>query len=213
MIDVVIIGAGGFGRETLDVLEAVNQESSELVYRILGVVDDLPSEVNLERLAARGYQHLGSIQQWCAHRSGDAFLPAVGDPESRRSIVELIHQVPTLDLVVHPSVSIGSGLRAGGGSVICAQATISTNVVIGSFVHINPGVIIGHDVVIDDFVSVNPGAVISGEVKLSSEVLVGAGSTILQGLSVGERSVVGAAACVTKAIPAGVIAKGVPATW
>ena len=49
---VVVVGASGFGRECLDVLEAMAAAGSPV--EVAGVVDDGPSELNLERLAARG---------------------------------------------------------------------------------------------------------------------------------------------------------------
>ena len=50
---VVIIGAGGVGREALDVLQAINNRSSVDSLNLLGVVDSAPSDLNLGRLAAR----------------------------------------------------------------------------------------------------------------------------------------------------------------
>ena len=40
--DLLVVGAGGFGRETLDVLAAINRVA--VTYRVLGVVDDGPRD-------------------------------------------------------------------------------------------------------------------------------------------------------------------------
>ena len=50
---IVVVGAGGFGRETLDVVEAVNAAASQPAFEVLGVVDDAPSAENLVRLKSR----------------------------------------------------------------------------------------------------------------------------------------------------------------
>jgi hypothetical protein len=54
LTDLVIVGAGGHGRETLDVVEAINDRSQR--WRFLGFIDD--GTVDAERLARRGAPHL-----------------------------------------------------------------------------------------------------------------------------------------------------------
>lgn len=208
--DIVVIGAGGFGRETLDVIEAINVVAGEPRWNVVGVIDDATGSIHLERLAARGYRHLGSIQ---ANRALIASIPrvtAIGDPRIRVAVDSEIHGELAPPLI-HPAAVVGSEATIGEGVVICAGAQLSTNLVIGRNVHINPGAIVGHDAVIDEFVSINPGAVVSGEVHIGTRALVGAGAVILQGLRVGSGSRVGAAACVTKDVAADATVVGVPA--
>ncbi|MCU1546596.1 MAG: putative acetyltransferase EpsM, partial [Homoserinimonas sp.] len=49
--EVVVVGAGGFGRETLDVIEAAISAGQPIVLR--GVVDSGPRVIDLQRLADR----------------------------------------------------------------------------------------------------------------------------------------------------------------
>jgi hypothetical protein len=63
---VVVVGASGFGRECLDVLEAMVAAGSAV--EVVGVVDDGPSDLNLERLTARGTPHLGPVDGWLGNR-------------------------------------------------------------------------------------------------------------------------------------------------
>ncbi|MCL2482043.1 MAG: NeuD/PglB/VioB family sugar acetyltransferase [Propionibacteriaceae bacterium] len=212
MISLVVIGAGGFGRETLDVVEAINQASGQSIYRVRGVVDDHPLPVNVERLEHRGYQWLGTLDQWLSGGGSDEYVVGVGSPQARRAIVDQIATrfVPAAGLV-HPQAVIGSQAVIGPGSVVCAGTMVSTNVHLGRHVHLNPAVTIGHDTILADFVSINPGGIVSGEVLIETGVLVGAGAVILQGLIVQEQSTVGASACVVKDVEPGRIVKGVPA--
>lgn len=212
MKPVVVIGAGGFGREVLDVLESLQQRSTTH-FDILGVIDDSPSSVSLSRMEDRGYPYLGRLDRWLERGIAAMYIVAIGNPTVRKRICSTIESFESLEpfTVVHPSAVIGSAVRLGKGSVVCAGVNISTNVAVGDHVHLNPGVIIGHDSILHSFVSVNPGAIVSGDVMVDEESLLGAGAVVLQGLTVGAGSTVGAGAVVTRNVGTKVVVKGVPA--
>lgn len=210
---VVVVGASGFGRECLDVVEAMQTAGADV--EILGVVDDSPSEINLERLADRGIPYLGGLDSWLTtDPASTMYVLGIGSPRIRRLLVERLDASGINPFTaVHPSAVIGTQPVIGAGSVICAGAVVSTNVRLGRHVHINPSVTVGHDSALQDFVSINPAAVISGEVDVRSGTLVGAAATVLQNLTVGEDALIGAGAVVTKDVPRGVTAVGIPARW
>lgn len=210
-VRVVVIGASGFGRECLDVVEAMIAVDEPL--ELVGVVDDGPAPRNLERLSARGVSYLGTVGEWLgAQAIPNRYVLGIGDPATRRRLVARLDAAGARPLAaVHPTATFGARSPVGEGTVVCAGATVSTNVRFGRHVHVNPNATIGHDVVLEDFVSVNPAAVVSGEVRVGAGTLLGASSTVLQNLSVGESAVVGAGAVVTRDTPGGVVAKGVPA--
>ncbi|MCE1173112.1 MAG: NeuD/PglB/VioB family sugar acetyltransferase [Propionibacteriales bacterium] len=211
--ELVVVGAGGFGRQTLDVIEAIVSASASPIYEVRGVLDDRPSEVNLQRLAARGYRWLGSISDALAGEPGHYAL-AVGHPAIRQQLAAQFDAHGWLPAtLVHPTVILGSVGTIGEGSIICGGVQLSTNLRLGRHVHINPNATVGHDADLADFVSVNPGAIISGEVGIGTRVLVGAGAVVLQGLSVGPDVTIGACACVTHDVPPGVTVVGVPGRW
>lgn len=208
----IIIGAGGFGRETVDVVLAQNQSSRRPIYDLLGVVDSSPSQINMERLARLGIAYLGSEKEWLASGRRAYYLVGVGNPQVRRLISARLDDAGSAPgTAIHPSASIGSSSSVGPGSVICAGARVATNVTVGRHVHINANVAVGHDTKLDDFVSLNPGSIVSGDVTCDAGVLVGAGAVVLQGLTVSSDAVVGASACVTKDVNPGRVVKGVPA--
>ncbi|MFS0911774.1 NeuD/PglB/VioB family sugar acetyltransferase [Microbacterium sp. 179-I 3D2 NHS] len=207
----IVVGAGGFGRETLDVIEAINAVSPSPIWTVTGVVDDAPSGADLARLAARGYAHLGAIDDNRERFAAARHVVAIGSPATRARVVARLDDGRTADALVHPRAVVGSQARLSHGVVVCSGAQISTNVTLGAHVHVNPGAIIGHDATLGSFVSVNPGAVISGAVEVGEGSLVGAAAVVLQGLRVGRAATVGAAACVTRDVEPGVVVKGVPA--
>lgn len=209
-IAVVVIGAGGFGREALDVIAAMDRTRDGL--HVVGVVDSAPSAQNLARLADRGVRYLGTEDEWLSSGNDASFVVGVGNPSARSRIAERWIDADLSPVtVVHPSAVVGSMSTIGAGSVVCAGVQISTNVQLGEFVHLNPNATVGHDSVLERCVSINPGAIVSGEVHIATRSLVGAGAVILQGLTLGRDSVVGAAACVVRDIEASAVVKGVPA--
>lgn len=210
--EIVVVGAGGFGRETLDVIEAINAGNGTHAWTVVGVADDEPSDTNLERLAARGYAYLGPLD---AVREGDdarRYVIGVGTPEARARIADAFAdagwEAPAL---IHPTARIGSAVTVGDGTIVCAGVQVSTNTQLARHVHLNPGAIIGHDGMLEDYVSVNPRAVVSGDVRVGARSLIGAAAVVLQGLTVGEGATVGAAACVTRSVAPGRTVVGIPA--
>jgi len=209
--DFVIVGAGGFGRETIDTYLAA-RAAGMTTLNLLGVIDDSLGPVAGDLLSRMGVAHLGTAEEFFGQDREAQAIIAIGDPAARAGVARRWRgrMVPAEPLV-HPTAVVGTLTRLGRGSVVCAGAIVSTNVMLGVSVHLNPGTVIGHDAVLDDFVSVNPGAVVSGNVHVQRESLIGAGSCILQGLTVGANATVGASACVTKDVEPERTVKGVPA--
>jgi len=212
-LPLVILGAGGFGREAFDVVLAHNAASGlpqrPNVFEMLGFLDD--GEPDPDRLARQGARHLGPTSSLADYR-GCFYLIGVADPTVRRRLAgEADAGGLQAVTVIHPSAAIGTQLTVAPGTVICSHVSVSTNVLLGPHTHLNPNCVIGHDCVLTDYVTVYPGATISGNVTLRSQVQVGTGAAIVQGLTIGERTFVGAGAAVVDDLHADVVAVGVPA--
>lgn len=211
---VVIVGAGGFGREVLDVLEAINSDEvargGAVKFEFLGFLDDGEPDVDL--LSRRGAAHLGPVTAALDLPPGTSFSLGVGDPNTRRCLDEYLTGLGLSAVTLaHPSATCGFDVRVGVGAVICSHVSLTTNVAIGRHTHLNLNCTVGHDVVMGDYVTVFPGANISGCVVIEDEVSVGTNSTIIQGLSVGRGTVIGGGAAVVRPLPPRVVAAGVPA--
>ncbi|MBS1896510.1 MULTISPECIES: NeuD/PglB/VioB family sugar acetyltransferase [unclassified Microbacterium] len=209
---IIVIGAGGFGRETLDVIEAINAGARGALWDVVGVVDDAPAEIQVERLADRGIRHLGGIEENRERFEGARYVVGIGSTAVRARIADRVEAWGARPAtLVHPAAVIGTRVVIAAGAVVCGGAQISTNIRLGRHAHVNPAAVIGHDSILDDHVSVNPGAIVSGEVHVGAGSLIGAGATILQGLRIGAGATVGAGACVTRDVAPGVTVVGVPA--
>lgn len=202
----VILGAGGHGREVLDLVEAVNRDRPR--FRVVGFVDDAPQQPEL--VAARGVPLLDGLDD---PRAADAaFVAGVGSPEGRRALVDRAEALGLHPASLrHPTAVSGALNHEGEGLLVFAFASYTTNVTFGRQVHVNRTATIGHDCVLGDFVNVHPGAVLSGDVHLGDGVTIGTGACVIQGVHIGAGTFVGAGAAVVNDLPAGVVAVGVPA--
>lgn len=203
---VVIVGAGGFGREVLDVIEAAQRAGAP--WEFVGFVDD--GSPDLELLAARGAPLLAGFDDPALGDAG--FVLGIGDPAIKRKVdgVASGYGLAPVSLV-HPSATFGAGVEIGPGAVVCSQVAVTTNVRVGRHVQLNLGVTVGHDCVIGDYVSAFPNVSISGSVNLGEGVTIGTGAVIIQGVTVGAGTTIGAGAVVTRDLPPDVVAVGAPA--
>lgn len=203
MRDVVIIGAGGFGREVAWLIEDINKV--EHTWNIIGFLDDNQVGKVLDR-----YKILGTVSDY---KNFDCyFVIAIANGDIRFKIEDSMLDVAMerFPNIIHPSVIFSNDFEMGCGNIIHCQSVVSTEVVLGNFCVIDSLNYIGHDVVINDYVTIFPSCNISGFVNLESYVQVGVGSKILQNISVGRNSIIGAGSVVTRSFAKKVMAYGVP---
>lgn len=205
---VVIVGAGGFGREVLEILKDCNKISKTL--HILGFIDE---NDHLHGKIINNYPVLGGLDWIIEHNSKDlACVCAVGACETRKQVVEKLEKTG-VDFynAIHPSVIIKDFVELGRDVVINAGSILAVNSKIGDHVHINFNSTIGHDAVIGNYCTIGPMVIITGYNSLDEGVYVGAGAAFIQDVSVGSWSTIGAGAAVVEDIPEKVVAVGVPA--
>lgn len=204
--DLVIVGAGGHGREILDVVDALNRDESRLT--LLGFVDD--DEGPFPLIAARGTSVLGSVPD--AIPPGALAAIAIGQSAVRAAVDEQLRRAGVEGAtLIHPDASIGSQIEAEAGLMAGPGARVTTNVRFGRHVHLNPNSVVSHDGVLGDHVTVLGGAVLSGAVTVGDRTVIGSGAIIRQGVTIGRDATIGAGAVVVDSVPDGVTVVGVPA--
>lgn len=113
--------------------------------------------------------------------------------------------------VIHPTAFISPTAFCAAGIFAGALAAINAGVKVGENVVIHAGSTIGHDTEIGDHVFISPGVHTGGLVKIKRDVFIGPGVVICSGYVVEEGSVIGAGSVITRDIPGGKLAFGVPA--
>lgn len=208
---IVIVGAGGFGREVLTLIRDIN-EATPTTWDFVGfLAAEAPDPSMLRRIDAT---YLGSDtdEQLLASLHGCHCVVAIGSSSVRRDVTA---RMLTAGLVpatlVHPSAVIGEDVELGGGTVICAGSVLTTNIRLGAGVHVNLLCTVGHDCVLGDFATLAPGVLISGNVTLADGVYMGTNSSTIQGVSIERTTTVGAGAVVTRNVGEGLTVVGAPA--
>lgn len=205
MKDIIIIGAGGFGREVAWLIEDINELNKE--WNIVGFVDDNDS---IQGTEINGYKVVGNID-WIKEQELYV-VNAIGDPIIKKKVMKRIFDSKNrYPVLMHPSVICSDMVTIGEGTIICAGNIITVNIEIGKHVIMNLDCTIGHDAVIGDYTTILPSVNISGFVKAEECVSVGTGSAIIQGVSIGENTVIGAGSVVVKDLPSNCTAVGSPA--
>lgn len=208
MKKIVIIGAGGFGREVKTIVDAINKVQK--VYDFLGYYDD-----GIEKGSViNNFPVLGNLQDLKDFREEIFVLIGIANPIVKSKIATSLVSNKNIffPTIIHPSVQVSEdGVLISQGCIICAGTIMTTNIKIGSFVALCSMCTVGHDTVIDDFSSFMPSVNISGEVHIYEKVYVGTGAKIVNQLTIGTESIVGAGAVVSKSLPNYCTAVGVPA--
>ncbi|GAM16231.1 acetyltransferase [Mesobacillus selenatarsenatis] len=205
MKDIVIIGAGGFGREVVWLIEEINKV--KLKWNILGFVDD---NEELQGTEVNGYKVVGNIE-WLNKQELNV-VSAIGDPIIKKKVIgRLKGSKNTYPVIIHPSVIYSDRVTLGEGSIVCAANILTTDIKIGEHVIINLDCTIGHDSILGDYTTILPSVNVSGFVETKDCVSIGTGSAIIQGVTIGENTVVGAGAVVVRDLPPNCTAVGAPA--
>ena len=190
---IVIVGAGGFGREI-----ASWYLDSELYNKKIVFVDKIKKgEIKIGDYRFPIISNIDEID----HDSMEKVFMGVADPESKKNISQEYKQKNIkFSSFVHKSVIVAPGTKISEGTIICPYSVLSNNVYLGKFITVNLCCTIGHDAYLDDFNTLSSHVDITGGCKIGKMVFWGSGSRIIPNISVADRSKIGAGAIVMNKI-------------
>ena len=206
MQDIIIVGASGFGREVLALIEAINDK--EPTWNVLGFIDD-----NLHALEEYDlpYKVLGTIQDW-QPTGKEQYVLAIAAPRTKEIIVpKLKEKGAQFATVLAPTASVGARSKLGEGVVAAWDVGISVDVTIGDYVFLNTLAGIGHDTSVGNYCTFGPKACISGGTKMGKCVNVGALASTYPGITVGDYATIGMNSCAIRRVKENTTVIGVPA--
>jgi sugar O-acyltransferase (sialic acid O-acetyltransferase NeuD family) len=200
---VYIIGAGGFGRETLNVYRDAGRESEVAGFVVEDGFWQRGQLVNGKPVFA-----WSDIAGW----PKDArFVAAIGTAERGRLVDEVARLGFEFDTVVHPTVLSSPWVKIAAGCIVCAGNILTTQIEVGAHSILNLACTVGHDTSLGRLVTLSPGVHVSGRVTIEDAAFLGSGAVVIERVRIGAGAVIGAGSVVTKDIPPRALAVGVPA--
>lgn len=206
MKHLVIVGAGGFGREMFGAArEAVGFGSG---FDIKGFLDAKPAALD----GFAGYPPIVGSPDSYVPVEDDVFITALGSIASRRHCVEALEKKGAKFIsIIHKTATIGPNVVVGEGSFIAPHVSLTVDIAVGRHVSVFHSSSVGHDTVLGDFSHVYAQCSVGGAVKVGEGAAVYPGSVIAPRRKIGAGAVVGAGSAVFVDVDPGVTVLGNPA--
>lgn len=207
-VDLVVVGAGGHGRELADLIDAATMDGAP--HRLLGFLDDDPRRhgtLVADRPVLGGHAWL-----LAPARGSVRYVLGVGAPAAKFRLAAVLdgarRRAPA---VIHPRATVGARVVLGPGAVVGAHALVTCDASLGAHAHLNVHASVSHDCAVGAYAHLAPGSRLAGSVRLGEGCDLGMGALVLPGVEIGAWSVIGAGAVVTASLPPDCTAVGVPA--
>jgi sugar O-acyltransferase (sialic acid O-acetyltransferase NeuD family) len=218
----VVVGAGGLGRETIAAIGAANRVDP--TWDLLGLLDDRPALIGqrIDGVDVLGPTSLlappspAPIDRETVPWRDRALRVVLGvgsprAPGSRAALAARLDPDIAYGSVVHPTASLAAGTVVGFGTILLAQVVTTAPVAIGRHVVAMPHVVFTHDDVIGDHTTFGAGAMLAGGVVVGAGAYVGSGALVRENITIGCGALVGMGAVVTRDVPPGEVWAGNPA--
>ena len=128
--------------------------------------------------------------------SADLAIVAIATPAEKKKVFEALRGRVELLTFVSPEAIIGKFLKIGIGCIIGPQVIIGPNVVLGDGVFINSGSLIGHDVTISSFTSFMANNNIAGKCRIGEAAYFASSVTVIPECSICDGAFIGAGSVV-----------------
>ena len=196
-----IYGAGGLGRECLDIIKNdVSFESNNFEIRFL---EDNPSQ---------DYCNNHKIEKFKNHKSKSFITIAVGEPSLRKKLYEKIRKTDLkMRAAVHRSSVIGDKVKISKGAIIAPLCSIQANASIETNALINTLSIVGHDCVVKKHGVLSSMVNLGGSVRVGEGAFIGMCASIKENVKIGKNAIVSMTSGVYRDVAKDIIVVGNPA--
>jgi sugar O-acyltransferase (sialic acid O-acetyltransferase NeuD family) len=202
---IIIVGAGGFGRE---VLQWARDAWPEHAHKIAGFLSADPRRLDGTSCALPILADPAAFTP----EQGDYLLLAIGIPGVRRKVTEdLLGRGGRFLTLIHPTAIVAKSARIDAGAVICPYAIVSDSAHVGPFTLLNYHASMAHDSVTGDYIVLSPYACLGGGATAGADCFLGIHATLGPGASLGARAKIAAQSVLLHDAPAETLAFGVPA--
>jgi len=208
--DIYILGAGGFAKEVLHLINEINQVNCD-EYSFKGFID---REEEQEVIGSQSFPIYAEDKLINSINSEENlhFAIGVGSPELIEKLSSKFKPYGTFPNLIHPNFTGNlDDIVLGEGNIITAGNSFTTSIKINSFNIFNLNCTLGHDSIIESYNVINPGVNISGGVFLGNKSLIGTGAKILQYINITDDTIIGAGSVVVKSIIESGTYVGIPA--
>lgn len=181
MKNLLIIGAGGCGREVLQWAKDIN--GVKLTWNIKGFIDD-----DLDALSEKkcSIPVISKVDEYKI-KEDDEFVCSIGNSSIRKHIIEKLEAKGAIFTnLVHPKASVADTAIIGKNVIIYPFALISDNAVIGDGSIINMYSSIAHDSVLGRYCTISAHCDVTGVCRLGNNVFMGTTSNMVPGTEIGD---------------------------
>jgi sugar O-acyltransferase (sialic acid O-acetyltransferase NeuD family) len=180
-LEVLIIGAGGFGCAVADALMAGS------AYVVAGFLDDRSSELD----TVLGHPVLGRITDLkTVHQAHSRVVVAIGNNDRRRELCLLAQSIGfELVTVVHPRAIVSPHAHIAPGAMVMAGAVVGTEAQVGLGAIVNTAAVVDHHASVGEFAHLGVGACMAGHSALGPGAWLQEGCVLRSGQAVAEGAV------------------------
>jgi sugar O-acyltransferase (sialic acid O-acetyltransferase NeuD family) len=201
---IVIYGAGGHGREILDLFAARDERN-----QIVGFVDDSAA---LQGKTIDGLQVLGPLSWLVDHAPEFMVVVAIGENGVRRRLAARVAAAGVqFATAISPFAHVSPRAVVEPGAMVCAGAIVNTGARLGLHSIVNVASTVSHDVSLGPFAHLACGVHLAGNVNIGEGCEIGTGAVVNPRVRIGAWTVVGSGAAVVSDLPVSCVAMGVPA--
>jgi len=201
---ILIVGAGGLGREVLHWACDAWPDMAPLIEGFLS------ADAGILAGHDCSLPVIGDPARF-EPQSGDALLLAIGIQHVRRRVAEnLLARGAEFLTLVHPTAIVAPTASIGAGSIVCPGVIVSDAARLGRFTLLNYHASIAHDGATGDFAVLAPYATLGGGARVADDVFLGLHASVGPGIEVGMGSKVAANSCALADVPPESLVHGVP---